>query len=300
MANKMWQGKRVLVSGGSAGVGRALGLRLAAAGADVCIVARGNPGLKLAAGEMRAVASAGARIIHRSVDVCDYPAVESMADAVWTEFGGLDLLLCNQGFAHVAALHTMQAADMERMLQVNVLGHAHLCKAFAPHLTRQGSGTVLLVSSTLGYLSTYGYAAYSASKWAVVGFAEGLRQELGMHGIDVKVAYFGTTETPGLQRENATKPKAVWEMESRSPFNRIRSADDVARRVLAAAGGRRFDNPLGLDSRFTFWASRHLPGLVRRISDRDLRRAIARHSELDPAQPGASELTEMPSVSNGR
>lgn len=281
MTSGTWTGKRVLISGGSSGVGRAAALQLAAEGADVCIVARDAAALEQTAREMRAVASPDARILHRSVDVCEYPAVERMADEVWADLGGLDLLLCNQGFAQVAAVRALSAAEIARMMQVNFLGHAHLCKAFAPHLTRQRSGTVMLVSSGLGYMSVYGYSAYSASKWAIVGFAEGLRQELGLHGVNVKVAYLGTTETPGLERENATKPPIVWEMESGNSVTRIRTAEDVARRLLVAARGSRFDNPLGFDSRLTFWLSRHLPGLVRWVGDRELRAAITKHGNPD-------------------
>lgn len=295
MARGRWHGKRVLVSGGSAGVGRAVGLQLAAEGADVCIAARGTAGLERTAMDMRAIAPPGTRIIPRSVDVCDYPAVARLADTIWAELGGLDLLLCNQGFAQVAAVNSLTAAEMERMLRVNFLGHAHLCKAFAPHLMKQGFGTVMLVSSVLGHLSFFGYSAYSASKWAIVGFAEGVRQELSLHGVDVKVAYFGTVETPGLLQENASKPRAVWEMESGGPFNRVRTAEDVARRLLVAARGSRFENPLGFDSKLTFWASRHLPGLVRWMSDRDLRAAMALHGAPD----GVPEPSHQPAARPG-
>lgn len=285
MNNQPWRNKRAVVSGGSAGIGRAVALQLAQQGADVCIIARDPAALERTCAEMRRLAPPGTQVRYRSVDVTNYPVLAEAAGEICTELGGLDLLLCNQGFAQVASVHELSADDMQRLLHVNQLGHQYLCKAFAPFLIRQRSGTVLLVSSVLGYLSMYGYAAYSASKWGVVGFAEGLRQELGLHGIRVKVAYFGTAQTPGLDQENAGKPPAVWEMESNNPFNRIRSPEDVARRLLDAARGRRFENPLGLDSKLTFWASRHLPGLVRRLNDRDLRSAINKLGHSGLASP---------------
>ena len=195
-------------------------------------------------------------MIAKEIDVTDPSRVEVAAAEALVALGGLDLLVCNQGFAHTGLIHEVPVDDFKRLLEVNYLGHAYLCRAFAPHFIQQQSGTVVMVSSVLGYLSTYGYAAYSASKWAIVGFAEGLRQELGLYGVQVKVFYPGTIETPGLAQENADKPKVVWEMESNNPFNKIRSADDMANRLLRAASGSRFENPVGWDGWFSFVASR--------------------------------------------
>jgi 3-dehydrosphinganine reductase len=273
-----FEGKRVLISGGSMGTGRALALALAAAGAHVCVVARGAEALEQTVADMvDAARDRDTVLTSRSVDVTDVAAVEALAADVVPALGGLDLLVCNQGFARAGLVPDVPAAEFGRMLDVNFLGHAYLCRAFAPSFVKQGSGTVVLVASVLGYLGTYGYAPYAASKWAIVGFAECFRQEMGLHGVQVKVVYPGTIETPGLERENADKPKVVWEMESGSPFNKIRSADEVARLILRAADGSRFENPLGWDGRFTFWASRHLPWLVRRLNDSDLRQAIRKH-----------------------
>lgn len=279
-----YRGRRVFVSGGSSGIGRAVALQLAASGASVCIAARGAAALEQTVAEMRRVSpDPAARLMARAVDVTDAAAVESMAAEAWAAMGGFDLLVCNQGFAHTGRVHEVPVQDFRRLLEVNFLGHAFLCRAFTPHFMRQRSGTVALVSSVLGYLGTYGYAAYCASKWAIVGFAEGLRQELALHGVQVKVIYPGTTETPGLGHENADKPKVVWEIESNSPFNKVRSAEEVAWRLLKAAQGSRFENPLGWDGWFTFIASRYLPGLVRWLNDADLRKAIQKHGDPDAA-----------------
>ena len=274
-----YEGKRVFISGGSLGLGRAIALQLARDGAHVCVAARGLDALEQTLTEMKQ--AAGGRdtvLIARNMDVIDPAAVESVAAEAVIALGGLDLLICNQGFARTGLVHELPAKDFKQMVEVNYLGHAYLCRAFAPHFIRQKSGTVVMVSSVLGYLSTYGYAAYSASKWAIVGFAEGLRQELGLYGVQVKVVYPGTIDTPGLAQENADKSKVVWEIESANAFNVVRSADEVARRLLAAARGRRFENPIGWDGWFSFLASRHLPSLVRMLNDGDLRKAIKKYA----------------------
>lgn len=275
-----YAGKKVFISGGSSGMGRATALLLARQGAHVCIAARGNEALEQTLAEMKqAAAGQGTTLIALNLDVTDAAAIEAVAAEVVIALGGLDLLLCVQGFAKTGLVHEMQFAHFKRLLEVNVLGHAYLCRAFAPHFIRQQRGTVVLVSSVLGYLSTYGYAAYSASKWAIVGFAEGLRQELGLYGVQVKVVYPGTTETRGLEEENADKPKVVWEIESNNPFNVVRSADDVAQRLLRAARGSRFENPIGWDGWLSFLMSRYAPWLVRKLNDSDLRAALKKHGQ---------------------
>lgn len=274
------QGKRVLISGGSLGTGRALALRLAREGAHICVVARGAEALAQTVADMKeAAGDQDTVLIARSVDVTDASAVAAMASEVVAALGGLDLLVCNQGFARTGLVSDVPSEEFGRMMDVNFLGHAYLCRAFAPHFVEQQSGTIVLVASVLGYLGTYGYGPYAASKWAIVGFAECLRQELVLHGVGVKVVYPGTIDTPGLAQENGDKPKVVWEMESGSPFNKLRSADEVARLILKASEGARFENPLGWDGRFTFWASRHVPRLVRRLNDSDLRKAIKKHAD---------------------
>lgn len=277
-----YAGRRVFISGGSSGLGRATALQLARAGAHVCVAARGLDALEETVNAMKQAAGRRDTVLFaRAVDVTDPLAVEAVATDAIAALGGLDLLVCNQGFAHTGRVHEVPISDFKRLVEVNYLGHAYLCRAFAPHFIQQKSGTVVLVSSVLGYLGAYGYAAYAASKWAIVGYAQGLRQELGLYGVQVKVVYPGTIETPGLRQENADKPKIVWEMEGNNAFNKIRSAEDVAHRLLAATRNSRFETPLGWDGWLSFLVSRHAPWLARMLNDGDLRSAIKKHGAPD-------------------
>jgi 3-dehydrosphinganine reductase len=272
-------GKRVFISGGSEGIGRATAVRLASEGAHVCVAARRQGPLDETVAAMKAGAKGDLVLTSISVDLTDPAAVEAAAAEALTRLGGVDLLICNQGFAHAGRITDVPIEDYKRLIEVNYLGHVYACRAFAPHFLKQKSGTIVLVSSAFGYLGAYGWTAYCGSKWAIVGFAEALRQEMGLNGVTVKVFYPGTTETPGLDKENADKPKAVWEFEHNNAFNVVRKADDVAARLVAAAEGRRFDNPSGWDGWLSFLASRWLPWLVRSMNDGDMRKAIAKHGE---------------------
>jgi 3-dehydrosphinganine reductase len=124
----------------------------------------------------------------------------------------------------------------------------------------------------LGFMGLYGYTAYAASKYAIAGFAECLRQEMRPHGIKVSVCYPPTTDTPGLARENKIKPPETWAIEGSS---RTFTADQVAGRLLAGIAAGRFEILVGFDSALIWRLQRFAPWLVRRTIDRGLRKHLA-------------------------
>lgn len=193
-----FQGRRAVVSGGSSGIGLALACQLAAEGAHVALVARDPGRLAQAREQVAAVARGGTVSVH-PVDVTDDAAVAALPGAVQEALGGVcDLLICNQGYARCAPIQEVAVDDFQALLDTNLLGHVRLVKAFEPGMRSLGRGDIRLVTSMLGFMSFYGYGAYSASKFGIVGFAEALRQELLPHGVRVGVFYPPTTETPGL------------------------------------------------------------------------------------------------------
>lgn len=262
-----WKGKRVVVTGGSSGIGLALAKRVASQGASVAIVARNAEKLEAARAAIAGVAVHGAVALAVPADVTDDDSVAAMAAQVLDTLGGVDVVVCNQGFARCAPVWSAPIEDYQRILDTNYLGHVRVVKAFVPALKAQGSGHVQLVTSMLGFMSFFGYGAYAASKFAIVGFAEALRQELLPFGVHVGVFYPPTTDTPGLAEENASKPALTWAIEGSS---RKFTAEQVADEILRGIARKRFTNMIGADSWFIYWASRWAPGLVRWILDRDL------------------------------
>ncbi len=271
-----YRGKRVFIAGGSAGIGLGLAKDLAALGADVFIAARGRARLDAALKQVREIASTSQRTGAVTLDVTDRPSVHDAARKAIEGLGGLDVLIANSGYAHTGWVHEMPDSVFEDMIQVNYLGHVNVVRAFLPHMMKQKSGNICLVSSMLGFFGAFGYSAYSASKYAVRGFAESLRHELLPHGIKVTLSYPPTTETPGLEKENQIKPKAVWSYESESGFNKIYTAEQVAQSMLKAIAQGKFEHLCGLDSKFMRLLFRHFPGLSRWINDGELRKAFKR------------------------
>jgi 3-dehydrosphinganine reductase len=270
-----FNGKRVFLVGGSEGIGRATAIELVSGGANVVIAARRLPPLEEALAAMEAARISPSQVLSMvSMDVGEEESVAAGVAAVKDILGGLDVIITNVGFAQVGYIHEMETAVFEKLVNINYLGHARVIRAFLPEMMDQKSGDICLVSSALGFFSCAGYAPYSASKYAVRGFAEGLRQEMLDHNVRVTMFYPGTTETPGLAKENDGKPAAVWEMESSSSFNTIHQPAAVGKAILKAVERGRFDNVLGFDNWLMWSLFRWVPKTARWLADMEWKKAV--------------------------
>ena len=268
-----YTGKTVVVTGGSAGIGKAIALELARSGASVVVTARGETALSATVEELQAAGSADATFGYAAFDVSDAEAAQrGIAEAI-DQLGHIDILVCNSGFARCGTAWDLDSQTFKSLYDVNFLGHVHVVQAVAPHMRERGDGDICLLSSMLGFFSVYGYGAYSASKYAISGFAEALRQELLFDGVRVKLFYPPTTETPGLEKENEDKPPLVWAVESENSFTKTYTAEQVARSVAACIPTNRFENMIGFDSWLVFTVYRMFPRLARYLADQELRAA---------------------------
>lgn len=276
-------GKKVLITGGSTGIGKAMALAMAREGAHVVLLARGAAALEAAVAELRAAGSSGATFGAVRADVSDPVAVEAAVAEAIGLLGGLDVLICNSGFAAASDVHSTSLETFHQLMAVNFFGHVHAVKAASGHFIRQGRGDIVLVSSMLAVLSVWGYGAYSASKFAITGFAQALRQEMLLHGVRVKLFLPPTTDTPGLAKENETKPPLVYEMEMGSALNATHSAEKVATAFLRWLPSKRFYGYATWDSWLQFFLAHHVPELLLTLADGELRGAQAR---LDKKKTG--------------
>ncbi|MCO4773993.1 MAG: SDR family NAD(P)-dependent oxidoreductase, partial [Deltaproteobacteria bacterium] len=212
-----YSGKNVVITGGSSGIGKAVALELAERGANVVVTARGQAKLEETVAELRAL-KPGQTFGFAAFDVVDEAAVRTGIDGAIEQLGHIDVLICNSGYAKCGTVWELESGDFRRLFEVNCLGHVHVVQAAVPHMRERGQGDICLLSSTLGFFSVYGYGAYSASKYAISGVAEALRQELMLDGVHVKLFFPPTTETPGLEKENEDKPPIVWAVEDENSF----------------------------------------------------------------------------------
>ncbi|MDJ0521827.1 MAG: SDR family oxidoreductase [Planctomycetota bacterium] len=171
------EGARVLVTGGSRGIGKATAKRLIDAGARVMICGRNGKVVEQAAQEL---GCSGMR-----ADVSDADDVEALVAGTIRELGGLDALVNNAAIGTFATLVDTDVADMGRVWRINVLGALLAAQASARHFISQKSGTILNVGSTAARKGFAGGSVYASSKFALSGLTECWRTELRQHGIRV-------------------------------------------------------------------------------------------------------------------
>jgi 3-dehydrosphinganine reductase len=272
--------KRVLITGGSSGIGLALARALTREGAHVCIVARGQARIDGAVAELvelaRSLGSSGSLnhgqeqiLFGVALDIAEPTQIDAAVAPILAQLGGLDVLINNAGITYPAAFVDTPRDVVEQMLRVNFLGTTDITRAFLPAMIAGGGGQIAIVSSLAGVLGIYGFSAYAASKFALRGFAECLRQELLAHAITVTLVFPPDTDTPMLQQENQIKPA---ETAALSGTVKPLAAEFVAAATLAGIRRRRFHVIPGLGSKAVAFMARRLPALTRWILDMQLRR----------------------------
>jgi 2-deoxy-D-gluconate 3-dehydrogenase len=175
-------GKVAVVTGASRGLGRAIAVALAEAGADVAVAARTKTDLEETAHQ---AGQHGVRTLALPTDVTAFPAVERLMGHTVSALGRLDIVVNNAGIARVAPLAEAALDDWQAILDVNLSGVFYGCRAAAPYLIRQQAGKVINLSSVLAAVALPGYTMYAATKGAVISLTRTLAVEWARHDIQV-------------------------------------------------------------------------------------------------------------------
>jgi 3-dehydrosphinganine reductase len=264
------RGKRVYITGGSSGIGKAMAAEAVRRGAaGVWISARGRERLDQALVELKALAKPDPVVGATMLDVSDRAACDAAATEILAGLGGLDVLVNNAGVAHVCKLEDSTPDEYRRMMDINYFGTVWTTLAFLPHFRQQRSGSIAAVSSTLGQMGLFGYSAYCASKFAVSGFFDCVRQDLLPYGISVTVLYPADVDTPQYAEENRTKPA---ETKALSGTASLARPEDVASASLSAIEAGSYRVAPGMANAAILVANRLLPGFTRWWIDGELRR----------------------------
>ena len=188
----MTMAKVIAITGASAGIGRAVALRLARDGAKIGICARRRERLEVVAGEIE---REGGEALPVVADVSSETDVAQFVRRTVERFGRLDVMLANAGFGIYGALDAMAPAQIRELFEVNVMGTFNAARS-AMHVFRdQGEGHLIVVSSIVGQRGIPYMGAYSATKFAQVGLAESLRAEVEGSAIHVSVVFPVSTRT---------------------------------------------------------------------------------------------------------
>lgn len=226
MSGDRWSGTTVLVTGASRGIGAAVARAAHGRGAKVGLLARSAPDLQALADEL------GDRVDFAVADVSERASVDDAVTALIESLGLPGILVNNAGIGSYASFLEEDVDAFERLMAVNYLGTVHATRATLPWMIDRGSGHIVNIGSIAGRLGAPFESAYSASKFAVVGFSEALAAELAGVGIHVALVQ------PGPVRTHFTEARGV-PFQQRVPHPV--TPDRIADAVLDTVDHRRFE-----------------------------------------------------------
>ena len=230
-------GKSAIVTGGSRGLGLAAAKALIAEGANVAICARGEEQLNRSAGEVRAVAAAGARVLAVAADVSTEAGVQKVVDATVKEFGRLDVLVNNVGLGKGGGVEETTDAEWQEAFDQTLFPAIRMSRAAVPHIRQQGSGAIVIVSSIFGRESG-GRMTYNAVKAAEISLAKSMGQQLAKDRIRVVSIAPGSIlfEGGSWWKRQQADPKGIAEfVKHELPFGRFGTPEEVGAAIAFLA-----------------------------------------------------------------
>src|ERR1035438_377702 len=236
--------KIALITGSSSGFGLLTSIELARAGFRVVATMR-DLGRRERLDQAAAAAGVGALLDIRALDVTDFVALPAFVDAVVRDYGRLDVLVNNAGFAVAGFAEDIKLEELRYQFETNFFGAVAMTKAALPTMRRQRSGHIIQVSSIAGLHGSVTVSSYSASKHALEGWSESLRMEVNSLGIRVVLVEPGAFQTDiwtrgavmGEQATKETSPNIQRSLRMRSRGEKLPKADPiaVARAIVAIA-----------------------------------------------------------------
>ncbi len=238
------KGAVAIVTGGARGIGRGIALALAQEGANIVI---GDLGANVdIAREMEETAhqvrQAGVEALPYAVDVRVWDQVTGMVGATLERWGRIDILVNNAGVISVSAVATMDEAEWDRVLDVNLKGTFLCSKAVIPHMMERRSGRIINLSSQAGKRGYAAIAHYCASKFGIIGFTQSLAHELGPFNVTVNAVCPGQVDTamfrdhlsPALAALSGTTAEEAWQewIRTRVPLGRPQTPEDIGQAVV--------------------------------------------------------------------
>ena len=247
----------IVITGGSSGIGLDIARAYSKKGANIVLLARNQARLDSAVAECQSqVTDASQKILAFSVDVANKEQLSATVEQIKSQISVPDVLVLSAGI--VASERFMEQSDdgFDAIMQTNVTGSRAVTRAFLPDMIKKRSGQVCFISSLGGLISTYGYSAYSASKFAVVGMAGAMRQELAEYNVGVSVVCPPEVDTPMVAKESEhILPQTRFIKDVGGTLN----VDTVTKATLKGIVKNRFIIIPGLMAKLSYWQSRIFP-----------------------------------------
>lgn len=257
LANKI-----VVVTGASAGVGRATAVEFARQGATVALLARGKAGLEGARAEVEA---AGGKAWVQTLDVADADAVDAAAERIEAELGPIDIWVNNAMVTVLSPISQMTAEEFRRVTEVTYLGTVHGTLAALRHMRPRNRGVIVQVGSALAYRAIPLQSAYCAAKFACRGFTDSLRVELqhddsAVHVTSVHLAAFNTPQFDWARNRMPRRPQ---------PVPPVFQPELAARAIVWASQQKRREVNVGFPAVKTIWGNKFAPQVADWVLEED-------------------------------
>lgn len=227
----MLKGKTALVTGASRGLGRAIALHMARAGANVAVVYAGNQAA--AADTAVRIRELGVKAEAYRCDVADFEATKALTEAVIAEFGGIDILVNNAGIVRDSLVLSMKEQDFDAVVNTSLKGAFNMIRHTYQHFMKKRAGRIINISSIAGIMGNAGQANYASAKAGVIGLTKSVARELAARGVTCNAI------APGFIKTDMTDalPEKVKERALEAiPVRRMGAPDDVAALAVFLAG----------------------------------------------------------------
>lgn len=260
-----FKNKNVLITGGSSGIGLATAKEFGKLGANLFLIARSAERLEKARNEILATVPQSGKVVVFPIDISNQEKIETTVFFIIEQHGGIDVLINSAGISICGRLEDHSPEDHENVLRINYLGMLYTLKTVYPHMKNKPGSHIGFVSSVAGYLGVFGFSAYAASKFALTGLAESIRNEAKDYGIGVTVIYPPDTDTPMYHQDIDSKlPECI----ALSANAKLVQPEEVAQKFVNGILKGRFEVFCNLESRLIRMLRFVLPNVYFKAVDR--------------------------------
>ena len=266
-----FRNKVVVITGASSGIGEASAVKFAKKNAKVVLVARRKE--KLLQVQKR-ISEYTDSVLVCQCDVSNKLQVKEMSNEVLDTFGRIDILVNNAGFVIYGSVLDLSIEEIESQMETNYFGMIYCTKNFLPHMLGQETGHIVNVASVGASFGVPGVASYCATKFAMLGFSEGLKHELSGTGVDITVVSPIMVDTPLFDHPS-------FETFSKHSTIAILRPETVANAVLKAANSSRLEIVVPSVARVGIWAKHNFPYFVNPIIGNAFRKQLENRNKSE-------------------
>ena len=254
---KRFPNKRIVITGAASGLGRSVAVEFAKLGWKVMVADVNRDG---ADETVEMVKQSGGESMAAECDVTRYEQVENLAELAVSQWGGADIVVNNAGVLAVGSMEAVSLEDWKWILDINLMGVIHGCRAFVPLMKQQKNGYIVNVASAAGFCALAEMSPYNVTKAGVISLSETLKPELKSYNIGVSVVCPTFFPTHLMDRTRSTHSKAYNRMDAFFQKS-IGTAEGVSRHIIRSIRKNRFYVVTQPDAKLWWFLKRHFPNL---------------------------------------